>query len=134
MQWKYFIPHPWDGSTTETEDLWLWPVKTRIQGNMEDKINLTVNCTGNLIECDDAVAAGLARRLQAEEGEYWIWPYPDIEWGDDASMIVRGDEFSEPELLEYARIYLEHRGFKVEDFIEASREEAFEDPARDGSG
>ena len=125
MDWKFYIPHQWDKPTTHWEDIWLWPVEKTINGNMGQKINLTVDALGHLLKNNDKDVVDLANSLSLEDKAYWIWPYPNIEWGDDVSMIVNCSAFSKPELLHYARIYLENKGYTVHDLVESSEEDAF---------
>lgn len=92
---------------------------------MGSKINLTVNALKMLLKHDNQEVVNLAIRLKDDDKAFWIWPFPDIEWGDEVSMIVNCTEFSKGDLLHFAQAYLEDRGFLVQGLSEASEHEAF---------
>lgn len=90
MLWKYFIPHPWEAERTTWEDIWLLP-EPRPPG--AESIWLTVDGCADL---DPDIDAKLGDR------EYLI---------DGADMYVNVPDFSKSDLLDYASIWLETRGF-----------------------
>jgi len=128
MRWKYYIVHEWEQPSAASEDIWLWPVDTQIQGNMGGKINLTIDAISNLLDDEDERVRKLGNRLQSDDSPYWIWPYPEADfWTDNASMIVNCDALSRCDVVRYVEIYLRHKGYAVDSLQEATHEEAFAD-------
>ena len=125
LDWKYYIPHVWEGPTKECEDIWLWPIGKRIRGNMEGKINLDVSVLRPMLSDRDEESARAAQLLAARSLPYWFWPYPVEGWGDEVSMVVNCAEFSRTDLKRYAKIYLEHVGYEVSGMIAATDKDTF---------
>ena len=124
MNWNYYIPHEWDTPQAAWEDIWLWPIDVKIAGNMNGKINLTIDAISNLPD-DSERDRKLRSRLEADNSPYWIWPYPEADfWTDDVSMIVNCAAFSRSAVVHYAEIYLKHSGYTVDSLQAVTIEDA----------
>jgi len=102
MRWRYYIPHTWEAERTGWEDIWLLPA---VRDPQADSIWLTVDGCEDI---DADVREKLGDRAYVIEG---------------ADMYVNVPEFSKPELVGYAKIWLEHQGFEQVQLSEGERAE-----------
>jgi hypothetical protein len=114
VDWKYFIPHIWEGERQVWEDVYLLPVGGRYDGQA---LWLTIDALGKAedsavgaIDVDDRAEA--LRKLG--DRSYHI---------DGTDMLVRQEDFTKAEMLEWVRVWLRDNGLPVSELIEAPLEE-----------
>ena len=116
MNWKYYCPRTWDEPRQVWEEVHLLPDDPSYKG---EAIWLTVDALGDA----QNPAHGSDRAAFQEEALQKL--------GDNAfhievsDMIVRQTDFSMPELVEFARLFLTQQGKPVNEMVEGTLDEFF---------
>ena len=114
MQWKYHIPHQAQtGSHSVWEDIYLLP---DIEAGETPSIWITIDTLGSLESPDHSWTPEEFQDAQALLGDanYHI---------HETDMLVRGTTFTRSEVVDWAKVWLEHTGFTVTTMVEAPLEE-----------
>jgi hypothetical protein len=117
INWKYFIPHVWELEKAIWEDIYLMPLENKFK----ETLWLSVNALKFIGKPDtkDEKRNEWTRNIlfRLSQKEYYI---------DEkirGEMYVSLPEFSQTQLVEYAKIYLRELGFTVNDLDEGTYEE-----------
>lgn len=114
MDWKYYIPHSWDHQRQVWEDVYLLPIDGRYDGKA---IWLTIDALGNAEEAGhDSGQAAIRSEALRKLGncQYHI---------DGTDMLIRAEDFSKEEFLDWVRVWLRENGLPVTGLTEGSAEE-----------
>jgi hypothetical protein len=115
VDWKYYIPHVWDGDRQIWEDIYVLPIDARYNGNA---VWLTIDAVlayRSHTEVDFDLAESPARTLQRlGNRDFHI---------DGTDMLVRAEDFSKEELLDWVRVWLRENDLAVDNLIEGNAEE-----------
>jgi hypothetical protein len=109
MNWKYYIPHVWDTPRTVWEDIYLLP---DVPDPEPQSIWLTIDALGDAADLAHGSERAEFQRIalaRLGDREFWI---------DGAEMIVRARDFSQEELLGWARVWLTEQGLPVAELVE----------------
>jgi hypothetical protein len=114
MNWKYYIPHLWHQERQVWEDIYLLPIDSRYDGKA---IWLTIDALGN-VEVPEHGSDRAESRSEALEKlgsrAYYI---------DGTDMLIRTEDFSKKELLDWVQVWFRENGLPVAELIEGSAEE-----------
>lgn len=122
MNWKYFIPHKWDSDQATWEDIYLRPMEKP----HEKALCVSIN-SKRMITIEEL--------LREEELQ---WRRDILAYLNRHSYLIEGSEmyvsreaFDLDQLLKFAKIYLESKGFKDPKLFEGSYEEVIEEVEKD---
>ncbi|MBD2596396.1 hypothetical protein H6G74_18965 [Nostoc spongiaeforme FACHB-130] len=114
MNWKYYIPHIWEQERQIWEDVYLLPDYGSYNG---EALWLTIDALGNPNNLEDESDFDeFEKKLLKKLGDnsYLI---------DGTEIVVRTEDFSKAELLEWVQLWLQQQGFSVSGLFEASAED-----------
>jgi hypothetical protein len=114
MRWKYYIPHLWEAERQVWEDVYLLPANDAYD---KPALWLTIDGLGDAAKPEHGserpeFQADALRKLG--DLPYFI---------DGTDMVVRMDDFSMTELLDWVRVWLRENGLPVTALVEGSVEE-----------
>ncbi len=114
QNWKYCFPHVRDRPRQVWEGVYLLPDSPKYSG---PGLWLTVDALGNVnnpAHGTDRASFQKTALRKLGEADYWI---------DGGEMVVRQEDFSKEELLDWVRVWLEHHGLPVGRLREAPASE-----------
>jgi len=114
MDWKYFIPHVWEQKRQVWEDVYLLPIDDHYNGQA---LWLTIDALGNV----EIHEHGSDRANFRDDALRKLGDRPFHIEGTD--MLIRAEDFSLAELLDWARVWLRENGLPVIRLIEGTTED-----------